>query len=137
MSAHQDPPDEFERQAREALGESVTRVNARVRSRLHQARQAALAEIEARPRSFWRMPALMPAAGAAAAAALVAVVLITRTGGEHVLPGTEGGQAYEDIEMLSDNEGLELIQNFDGSFYEWAAAQSEDQGEEIRGGASG
>jgi hypothetical protein len=137
MSTHEDRPDEFERHAREVLGESVTRVNARVRSRLNQARQAALAEIEARPRSAWRLPTLMPAAGAAAAAAVVAVVLITRTGGEHALPGSEGGQAYEDIEMLSDNEGLEMIQNFDGSFYEWAASQSDEGTKEGNSGASG
>jgi hypothetical protein len=125
MSRDADRPDEFEQHARRVLGESVTRVNGHVRSRLNQARQAALAEIEARPRSFWRLPAIVPAAGAAAAAALVAVVLITQQGGERGLPGSEGAQGYEDIELLSDNDGLELIENYDGSFYEWAAAEGE------------
>jgi len=129
MSRDADRPDEFEQHAQRVLGESVTRVNGHVRSRLNQARQAALAEIEARPRSFWRLPAIVPAAGAAAAAAVVAVVLMTHQG-ERALPGSEGGQGYgqgyEDIELLSDNDGLELIENFDGSFYEWAAAQGDD-----------
>ena len=138
MSANHEPPGEFEKQAKAVLDESVNRVSGRVRSRLNQARQAALAEIEA-PRassskSLWRWPALMPATGAVAAAAVVAVVLITNQGGERALTGGEGGQpAYEDLELLSDNDGLELIENFDGSFYEWAAAQDE-QGD---GGASG
>jgi hypothetical protein len=34
----------------------------------------------------------------------------------------------EDIDLLSDSEGLDLVQNGDGSFYEWAAAQT-DNGE--------
>lgn len=133
MSADEERQGEFEQHSRAVLGESVTRVSGSVRSRLNQARQAALAEIEARPRSFWRSPTLMPAAGAAAAAALVAVVLIANFRGER---GLEGGQAaYEDIELLSDSDGLELIENGDGdgSFYEWAAAE----GEEGDSGASG
>jgi hypothetical protein len=124
-------PDEFEQRVSNVLDESVTRISGHARSRLNQARQAALAEIAARPHSRWRMPALVPAASAVAAAAVMAVVLMMRPGAEHALPGTEGG--YEDIEMLSDNDGLDLLENFDGSFYEWAASQS-DEGD---GGASG
>jgi hypothetical protein len=134
MSADPDRPSEFEQRAQGVLDESVTRVSARVRSRLNQARQAALAEIQARPRFYWRLPSLMPAAGAVAAVAVVATVLMMRQGGEPgALHGEGGGAAYEDIELLSDNDGLEFIENFDGSFYEWAAAQ----GEEGDGGASG
>jgi hypothetical protein len=137
MSANNESPDEFERHAQSVLNDSVGRASGRVRSRLNQARQAALAEIESPAPSFWRafrrIPALMPATGAAVAATLVAVVLITGPGGERGLHG-EGGQAgYEDLELLSDNDGLELIENFDGSFYEWAASQDE----EGDGGASG
>ena len=133
MSAEDDRPGEFEQRARGVLDESVTRVSARVRSRLNQARQAAVAEIEVRRRSFWRMPAIMAPAGGVAAAALVAVVLM-HSGREHGLATNVGGQAgYEDIELLSDNDGLELVENGDGSFYEWAATQ----GDESDGGASG
>jgi len=131
MSADEDRPSEFEQHARGLLDESVGRVNARVRSRLTQARHAALAQLHSPPRSFWRVPLFVPAA-VAVAAAVVAVVLITRPGGERAHPGGEGGQGYEAIELLSDNDGLELVENFDGSFYEWAAAQ----GEEGDGGGS-
>jgi hypothetical protein len=120
------PADEFERRAREALDESVTRVSGHVRSRLNQARQAALAEIAARPRSIWRLPTLLPAAGATAAAVLVAVVFMSNRGAEGGL--AHEGAAYEDIEMLSDRDGLELLENGDGSFYEWAVAVGEDGG---------
>ncbi len=127
MSAEDDltKPSEFEQRTRGLLEESVTRVDARVRSRLNQARHAALEEIAGRRRSFWRIPVLMPASGAVAAAALVAIILTAHHRGDHPLPGEQS--AYEDIELLADNEGLDLIEGWDeGSFYEWAAAQSED-----------
>ena len=124
----------FEQNARALLGESVTRVSGQVRSRLNQARHAALAEIErAPPKPFWRMPALMGPAGGVAAAAIIAVLLMYR-GGEHGLAASVGGQAgYEDIELLSDKDGLDLLENYDGSFYEWAAT-ADDEGD---GGATG
>jgi hypothetical protein len=129
-----DPKSQFEQNAQALLGESVTRTSGRVRSRLNQARHAAVAEIQAaRPRSFWRMPLVMGPAGGVAAAALVAVLLIYRSG-DHGLGANVGGQAgYEDIELLSDKDGLDLLENYDGSFYEWAASQ-DDEGD---GGASG
>jgi anti-sigma-K factor RskA len=124
MSADDTKQGEFEQHAHRMLGDSVTRVDARVRSRLNQARHAALEEIAARRRSFWRNPLVMPASGAVAAAALVAIVLTSHRV-DHPLPGEQS--AYEDIELLADNEGLDLIEGWDeGSFYEWAAAQSED-----------
>lgn len=117
----------FEQNAQALLGESVTRVSGRVRSRLNQARHAALAEMQtARPGAFWRMPAIMGPAGGVVAAAVIAVLLMYR-GGEHGLAASVGGQAgYEDIELLSDKDGLDLLENYDGSFYEWAAAQDEE-----------
>ncbi|MEP7246367.1 MAG: hypothetical protein ABI885_22185 [Gammaproteobacteria bacterium] len=120
-------PTEFERRTQAVLEESVTRVDARVRSRLNQARHAALEEIASRPRSFWRYPVFMPATGALAAAAVVALVLTTHHGAERSFPVSDGGQsAYEDIELLADTEGLDLIEGEDNRFYEWAAAQSDD-----------
>ncbi len=122
-----------EHRAQALLGESVTRISGSVRSRLNQARHAALAEIDTRRRPFWRMPSVLGPAGGVAAAAVVAVLLMYR-GGEHGLAASVSGQAgYEDIEMLSDNDGLDLLENWDGSFYEWAASQ-DDEG---AGGASG
>ena len=133
MSVDDHPPGEFDQHARGVLDESVTRVSAQVRSRLNQARHTALAEIEVRPRAFWRAPAFMAPLGGAAAAAVVAVLLFHQ-GSEHGLAASAGGQAgFEDIELLSDNDSLDLLENLDGSFYEWAATQDE----EGDGGASG
>jgi hypothetical protein len=35
----------------------------------------------------------------------------------------------EDVDMLADGEALDLVQDADGSFYEWAAAQNDGNGE--------
>jgi hypothetical protein len=127
MNADEMQVKEFEQRASEVLGESVTRVDARVRSRLNQARHAALEEIAQGHRSFWRRPVLMPATGAVAAAAVVAFVLGAHFRGEHGSVLAEDGQnTFDDIEMLADRDGLDLAENYDGGFYEWAAEAGDD-----------
>lgn len=124
MSPQDDRLVQFEHQARAVLTESVTRVDSRVRSRLNQARQAAIAEVarpSRRPRFF-----LMPAAGAVAAAALVAMLLWQH--GPHspaVLPNESGQVQAEDLDLIADSDGLDMLQDSDGAFYEWAAAQAD------------
>jgi len=130
MSPLSEPLTEFERNARIVLERSVSRIDARTRSRLNQARQAALAAAARRRPPWWSRFALMPAAGAAAAALLVAVVLWQREpAGE--FPVLEGSHTsvVEDMDLLADNDGLELIEEWDGSFYEWAAAETETNAE--------
>ena len=83
MSPAPEPLTTFERNARTVLEESVRRIDARTRSRLNQARHAALEAAQHAPHGRWRSFTLMPAAGAAAAAVLVAVTLWHRNpGGE-------------------------------------------------------
>ncbi|HXB17776.1 MAG TPA: hypothetical protein VNV40_02970 [Steroidobacteraceae bacterium] len=116
---------EFERNARVVLEESVRRIDARTRSRLNQARHAALAA-GGRRRAWWSSFTLMPAAGAIAAALLVAVVLWHREpAGTQPLALDGQHPAVEDMELLTDNDSIDLIEGWDGSFYEWAAAQSD------------
>ena len=120
---------DFERLSRQALEESVLRVDARVRSRLNQARQAAVEASSARRRPlFSRFFTLVPTAGAAAAAVLVTLVLWHR--GPQIEPPE--GVPPTDLELLADGEGLDLVQDGDGSgsFYEWAAEQTEAGGSE-------
>lgn len=124
MNADDTQTKQLEERASAVLQDSVTRVNSRVRSRLNQARQAALEERAAHRRSFWRGPIFVPA-GAVAAVALVALLLTTHLQTDHAMPG-EGGQAIDDIELLADSEGLDLVENWDGNFYEWAAQESDD-----------
>jgi hypothetical protein len=120
---------ELEAQAVTLLSESVTRVDGRIRSRLNQARQAAVAEAGKGRKWFSGSYFLMPTAGAAAAAALVALVLWQHHPQGTSSVSTEGQLAAEDLDLIADGDGLDLVQDADGSFYEWAAAQSDSGGE--------
>lgn len=133
MSAQGEPVTEFERQTRMVLEESVLRVDGRVRSRLNQARQAAVeAAATSRRPFFGRFFTLVPTAGAAAAALLVAMVLWHREPQPELPVVAEGAHPTEDLELLADGDALDLIQDGDGSgsFYEWAADQTEGNGSE-------
>jgi len=82
MTTPSSSQSDLERRAREAFEASVEGLDARTRSRLNQARQAATAELGRSRRSRW---VVWAPAGALAAAALVAVLLVWRapgTGGE-------------------------------------------------------
>ena len=48
------------------------------------------------------------------------------------LPGPIESQKVEDLDLLADGEALDLVQDGDGSgsFYEWAADQTEAGGNE-------
>jgi hypothetical protein len=123
---------DFERFSRQTLEESVLRVDGRVRSRLNQARQAAVEVASARRRPlFSRFFTLVPTAGAAAAAVLVAMVLWHR-GPQIELPLVGDNSPPVDLDLLADGEALDLVQDGDGSgsFYEWAADQTEAGGNE-------
>jgi anti-sigma-K factor RskA len=125
MSPMNEPLTEFERNARVVLEESLSRIDGRTRSRLNQARHAALEAAGARRRVWWRSLTLMPTAGVAAAALLVAVVLWHRQpSGEP--PVLEAQHAAEDMDLLADSEALELLDGWDGPFYEWATAQTDN-----------
>jgi len=126
MSRADESLTELERNARLVLDESVRRIDARTRSRLNQARHAALAAAGTRRRAWWSSFTLMPTAGAVAAALLVAVVLWQREpAGTPPLALEAPHAAVEDMDLLTDNDSIDLIEGWDGSFYEWAAAQSD------------
>ena len=56
MSPVNEPLTEFERNARVVLEESLSRIGGRTRSRLNQARHAALEAAGAGRRPWWRRP---------------------------------------------------------------------------------
>ena len=124
---------DFERRLHALLEESVQRVGGHARSRLNQARHAALAEavrhrgwyLPARVAAWARRPLLwMPASGAVAAAVLVAFVLWPHA--PQGYPAVEVNHTtVEDLDLLADRDGMALMQGGDGQFYEWAMAQSQ------------
>jgi hypothetical protein len=132
----------LEVRSRLVLEEGLTRIDARTRSRLNQARQAAVAAA-ARPsllaRLFGSMPrqALMPATGAAAAAVLVAAFMLS---GGHSLTTTVAenpANALDVLDLVTDDDAMNLMEDNDSSFYEWAAAQSDSPGQSLGQGAGG
>jgi len=114
-------PDPLEPRSRELFEESVARLDARTRSRLNQARQHALAEMnKGSGRRYW----LGAPIGGLAAAVLIAVVLLR--------PGVEPKQAeitgtlLDDFDIVADADNFELIQ--DVEFYSWLAGQNDGAG---------
>lgn len=128
MSPVNEPLTDFERNARRVLEESVARLDGRTRSRLNQARHAALEAVGRPARAWWRSYTLMPTAGAAAAL-LVAVVLWHREPNIEAPMLEAHAGAVEDMDLLADSDALELMDGWDGSFYEWAASQSDANAE--------
>ena len=110
-------------------------VDGRIRSRLNQARHAALEEATRGRPSMWRRFMLMPAAGAVAAAVLVAFVFWPHS---HMGDSESGGRTgVEDLDLIADSDALDLVsdETDTGQFYEWAVDQA-DSNEASSTGAS-
>lgn len=110
-------PDPLEQRSRELFKDSVERLDARTRSRLNQARQHALTELNrSSTRRYWLAAPL----GGLAAAAVVAMLLtsgrpVTSSQGSAALP-------LDDFDIVADGDSLELLR--DVEFYSWLAEAS-------------
>ena len=148
MSDKTDPADaEFARRARALLEDSAGSLSARTRSRLTQARHAALeqytAASTASARAAWQR--WLPA-GAVSAAVLAALLM---QGGPISLPvqmqaSVPAATSGDDLELLADRDALELAQDalaqdqsapgaaagtgadVDYEFYAWAVGAAQD-----------
>jgi RNA polymerase sigma-70 factor (ECF subfamily) len=110
---------DLERRSRALLQQSADALPGAVRSRLTQARYAALAARPVGAHSFARR--WVPAGAAVAAALALLVVYVPR--GHEVVETPLANAGLEDIELLSDNDAmpLDVDQDVDDDFYEWAA----------------
>jgi hypothetical protein len=125
--------DDFEREARRLLGDRTDALSGHVRSRLTQARHAALASVGQR-RSSWR--SWMPA-GAVAALALVMWVSFRPSAEVAHVVTLESAAGLEDVELLTDDEAFDLAQERDiaqeqdvgADFYEWAVDEAQGSGQ--------
>jgi hypothetical protein len=109
--------DNLEDKARALFEDSVERLDARTRSKLTQARNRALDEVQkgaARRRWIWAP------AGGFAVAAVVAVGIVLSSGRT---PPSPGPAALEDLEIVADSENLDLLQDQDVEFYAWLDEQ--------------
>src|SRR6187402_3301931 len=110
-------PTDFEKRTQEVLEESAGRLDGRTRSRLTQARHAALSQLEHPTRHWWR--SYVPA-GAAAAVAVLAVVMWSPA------PPDQPAAPADDMELLADADAPDFVNDGeDLEFYEWAAGEVE------------
>jgi hypothetical protein len=121
--------EEFAQHARALLQDSVANLDGATRSRLTQARHAALDQARvAAPLLQWRR--WLPTGAVAGAVLAVLIVVGQQSAGPQLQASARG--AADDMELLADADGLALAQEseLDYDFYEWAvsAAQQADSG---------
>jgi hypothetical protein len=117
----------FERRVRAVLERDTGALSGRVRSRLTRARHIAMAGARARrepPQPHWRLRRTWLPATAAAAAVLAAVWLLRPYRTTPPPGGGAGIVTAHDVQLLTDRDGLALVEEGDGEFYEWAVAQA-------------
>jgi hypothetical protein len=138
MNEELDPADvEFARRTRALLDDSAAALPARTRSRLTQARHAALARHGAAGGMFAKSASWQRWLPAGAISAAVLAVLLMQ-GGYGPLPSQLQANkvtavAGDDLELLADRDALELAQDQDGAtadvdyeFYGWAVGAAND-----------
>ena len=125
---NENSPTAFEKRSREVFDESVGNIDMRVRSRLNQARHAALGA-SVRPRArFLGMPLATPAAGLCAVALLAAGIWFAVPYAERPIITADSQANFEDLDIVASAEEssvdtLEMLQD-DADFYDWAAEKS-------------
>jgi hypothetical protein len=123
--SHVEPHASFEEHSRTLFRDSVDGLDFALRSRLTQARTAAI-EAASKGRRPWfsRFGAWTPAAGVTAAAVLGAVLWLGSPLGQHAVTVTDGQPNLDDLEIVaSSDEGsadtMDMLQD-DIEFYDWA-----------------
>ena len=111
---------EFERCTRSALVASAESLPGVTRSRLTQARFAALAARQSRTR--YRLQRWAPAGAAAVAAVALLVMFVPHALQAPVNPLANG--ALEDLDVLASDVPLSADQDVDYDFYEWAVGEA-------------
>ena len=113
----------LEERSRALFEDSVVGLDMRTRSRLTQARHAALQAAERSAHRWWflRMPVLTSAAGMTAAALLGVTLWFGSPLSHHT--ATPAESTFEDLDLLASDEGtgdaMEMLQD-DIDFYAWA-----------------
>jgi hypothetical protein len=115
--------DSFEERSRVLFNDSVDSLDFAVRSRLTQARHAAIEAAAAKRRPWFSRVGVLAPAGMTAAAVLGAVLWLGSPLGQHAATVAEGQPNLEDLEIVaSSDEGgdaMDMLQD-DIEFYDWA-----------------
>jgi hypothetical protein len=122
---NEQPRDSFEERSRALFNGSVEGLDFTMRSRLTQARKAAIEAASASRRPWlFRIGVLTPAAGVTAAAILGVFLWLGSPLGHHAATVADGQSNFEDLELVaSADEGsgdaMDMLQD-DIEFYDWA-----------------
>jgi hypothetical protein len=121
----------LERRTREVFEASVEQLDAGTRASLRTARQAAIAELEARQRPGWR--GWVPMAVATSAALLA--VLLWRAPADSPMPVASSGvtEAIDVLEVAAAGDDLDLVAE-DLEFYVWLEQTELDRQDAPNGG---
>jgi len=118
-------PHAFEERSRTLFRDSVDGLDFALRSRLTQARNAAIeaASTSRRP-LFSRFGVWTPAAGVTAAAILGAFLWLGSPLGHHAVTVVDGQPNFDDLELVASTEegsadAMDMLQD-DIEFYDWA-----------------
>ncbi|MGB6352608.1 MAG: hypothetical protein WBF21_01385 [Steroidobacteraceae bacterium] len=114
----------FEERSRALFQDSVDGLDFALRSRLTQARNAALEATSAGRRPWLlRLGVWTPAAGVTAAAVLGAFLWLGSPLGQHAATVADGQPNLEDLDIVASSEGsgdaMDMLQD-DVEFYDWA-----------------
>jgi hypothetical protein len=119
------PHDSFEELTKALFHDSVEGLDFALRSRLTQARKAAIEAAPAsRPAWFSRIGVLVAPAGVTAAAILGAFLWFGSPFGQHAVTVADGQSNFEDLELVasmdeSSADAMDMLQD-DIEFYDWA-----------------
>jgi hypothetical protein len=122
---NEQPRDSFEERAHALFNDSVEGLDFAMRSRLTQARNAALEAAAARRRPwFLRIGVLTPAAGVTAAAVLGAFLWVGSPLGQHAVTVADGQSNLEVLDLVASvdegsGDAMDMLQD-DIDFYDWA-----------------
>jgi hypothetical protein len=122
---NEQPRDSFEERAHALFNDSVEGLDFAMRSRLTQARNAALEAAAARRRPwFLRIGVLTPAAGVTAAAVLGAFLWVGSPLGQHAVTVADGQSNLEVLDLVASvdegsGDAMDMLQD-DIEFYDWA-----------------
>ena len=118
--------DGLEERSRTLFQDSVGNIDMRVRSRLTQARHAALEAASASRRRplLLRASIWTPAAGVTAAAVLGVALWFGSPLGHHVITASDNPTAFEDLDIVASSDdgsgdAMDMLQD-DVDFYDWA-----------------
>jgi hypothetical protein len=122
---NEQPRDSFEERAHALFNDSVEGLDFAMRSRLTQARNAALEAAAARRRPWYlRIGVLTPAAGVTAAAVLGAFLWVGSPLGQHAVTVADGQSNLEVLDLVASvdegsGDAMDMLQD-DIDFYDWA-----------------